>query len=260
MPRLSIKDGYPDYNIEVFIPDSNTDAEAMDGSIKEKKEYPVIWLLHGSWGSGSDWFEYTKAAMYAQENGIALVAVNGGNEFYVDPVRGVNWEEVVTRKIWRIIHELLPVSADPAKNAICGLSMGGYGAMKMGLEHPERYSAIGCLSGGVLMPQRYAAGKEPMAKLWRLEDVFGPADQVIGSGYDLRYVAAEAVSGGVRPYIYMCVGTRDVHEKEDSPKFAAYLREIGMELTWDEGDYDHEFRFWDIQLEKFMLCLKQRGF
>lgn len=40
-----------------------------------------------------------------------------------------------------------PVSAVRAKNAIAGISMGGYGAMKLALKYPEKFSFAGSLSG-----------------------------------------------------------------------------------------------------------------
>ena len=58
---------------------------------------------------------------------------------------------------WGFINEELPalvgrwfnVAGDPARTFVAGISMGGYGAMKLALSRPGRFSAVASISGSL---------------------------------------------------------------------------------------------------------------
>ena len=53
-----------------------------------------------------------------------------------------------------------PVSRMRRDTFVAGLSMGGYGAFKLAMRHPERYAAAASLSGALDMVQ-WCAHKDP---------------------------------------------------------------------------------------------------
>src|SRR5690625_7834905 len=60
---------------------------------------------------------------------------------------------------------------------IAGLSMGGYGSLRMGMRHPDRFAAVGALSGGFLTDDEIGEmGQDQWHRL--LEQTFG--DGIIG--------------------------------------------------------------------------------
>ena len=70
------------------------------------------------------------------------------NSFYNNTTYGPDWFTFVADELPRIVKEMFRVSDKPDNTYIAGLSMGGYGSMKIGLSRPENYAAIGCLSAG----------------------------------------------------------------------------------------------------------------
>ena len=259
MARLQIVSGAPDISLDAFVPEYDEGFRAR-GVSKEaflaNRSLPVLWLLHGAGGHSSDWLRYTQIETFAQEKGIVVVCPSGGRGFYVNAVRGIPWENIITDKVWKLVHSMLPTSDRAEDNYIAGLSMGGYGAMRLGLAHPEKYSRIGCMSGGVEVPQEYAKGRFAPAEAWGSEDVFGPREQVVGGPNDLYKLARDLKeSGRTLPKVYMCCGTRDEHETESNPRFRDYLRSLGYDVAWSEGDYAHEWRFWNIEVEKLLHWL-----
>ncbi|MGM9521910.1 MAG: alpha/beta hydrolase [Oscillospiraceae bacterium] len=258
MARLQITTGVPDITLDAVVPEYTRALEERGISEEQflaDRELPVLWLLHGASGHSSDWLRYTQAELFAEEKGIVVVCPSARSGFYLNQYQGIQWGEIITRKLWALVHGMLPTSDDPEKNYIAGNSMGGYGAMLLGLTHPECFSRIGCFSGGVEMPQKYAAGGEPMEEIWGLADSFGPKDKVLGGANDLYALAKRRAAGGELPEIYMCCGTRDEHERDISPRFRDYLRGMGYQVTWSDGDFGHEWRYWNIELEKFLHWL-----
>ena len=100
-----------------------------------------------------------------------------------------------------------------AGRAVAGLSMGGYGALKFGVKHPELFafaaSMSGALSAATWTEAELSGG---FASVWRtLAPVYGPMDSPVRAANDVfklyRELPAERVAA--LPYIYLDCGTED---------------------------------------------------
>ena len=259
MARLQIHTGLPDVSVDVIIPEYRRSIKAKEAGLTSKEYYakrdlPVLWLLHGGMGNATDWPRYTRLEIYAEEKGLVVVCPSGDNGCWVNQAEGQNWEDVVTEKLWEFVHNMFPTSDKPEDNYIAGLSMGGYGALRIGLKHPERYSRIGAFSSGIHIPQEYAKGNFRMGG----QTIFGDPEKVIGSDYDGFYMAEKrAASGKPLPPVYMSCGTKDRLYAVNT-EYRDHLIKLGYSVTWDEGPFGHEWRFWDEQVEKFIATLPEK--
>lgn len=204
-------------------------------------EYPVIFLLHGVGNSKDNWLAYTRAELYAEENNIALVCVSAENKFYTDRP-GEKWEEFLRSELIQLVSSYFPVSSRMEDRYIAGLSMGGYGAMLHALSQPELYRACGCFSGAI--------GKVDLAQC------LPPRER-----YDIISLLKERAAEGVRlPDFYVSCGGNDFI-LDESLKLHNEMSELNIPHTWElvEG-YTHEWRFWDMQLEKFISWLPRTDY
>jgi S-formylglutathione hydrolase FrmB len=85
------------------------------------------------------------------------VAPNGKNaflgSFYTNtPVTG-NWEDYILRDVIGYIDANYRTLARPESRGIAGHSMGGYGALVLGMRHPETFSALYALSPCCTTPE-----------------------------------------------------------------------------------------------------------
>ena len=89
---------------------------------------------------------------------------------------------------------------------------------------------------------------------------FGSRDTVVGSSYDL-YVLAKELKESQKslPVLYMACGTQD-WEYVPNMEFRDYLMSLGYDVTWDEADYGHEWRFWNQQMEKALYQIIPENF
>jgi pimeloyl-ACP methyl ester carboxylesterase len=89
-------------------------------------------------------------------------------------------------------------------NFVAGVSMGGYGALKLALILPERFAAAASLSGVTDVAQWADEGTEDF------ELVFGTGEPRRGSAHDLFQLATSlANSDRPKPRLYQCCGTED---------------------------------------------------
>ena len=107
---------------------------------KGRRDIPVIWLLHGGCGIESDWVRYTSAERYAMERGYALIMPCVGISRYCNMLQGGNYYDYIVSELPEVCHRFFPsLSTKREKNYIAGLSLGGSGAISIGLHNPEHF-------------------------------------------------------------------------------------------------------------------------
>lgn len=159
------------YKAAVVLPDSYA---------KSKKNYPVVYLLHGAYGHFRDWLKSTpdKNLLHnlADQYNIIIVTPEGENfSFYIDsPVnKGSQFETYITKEVIQKIDKTYRTVASKNGRVITGLSMGGHGALYLSTRNPELFSAAGSMSGAVDMGGiRNRDTPEKINKM--MEPVFGP--------------------------------------------------------------------------------------
>lgn len=116
--------------------------------------FPVLYLLHGAWGSHDDWRVNARPILedLAERYGVIIVTPDADPfGWYLDsPVDAHSQIET-----W-FIHELiphvegaagLPVMRGAEHRSIAGLSMGGHGAFVLALRNPGTFTSTSSMSG-----------------------------------------------------------------------------------------------------------------
>lgn len=222
--------------------------------IREEKPYRTLYLLHGVFGSCTDWVCGTRLQRYAEENDLAVVMPSGDNAFYVDQPAGHNfYGEFIGRELVELTRKMFPLSHRREDTFIGGLSMGGYGALRNGLKYSDTFGHIAALSGALHLEQMAARTEEGAffieGKSYA-EACFGDLTRLLDSDKNPRWLAARhRAEGKELPRIYMACGDRDsllpVNEA-----MAAFLREQGADVTFEIGPGGHEWDFWDTYIRK----------
>ncbi|HEY3298464.1 MAG TPA: alpha/beta hydrolase-fold protein [Armatimonadota bacterium] len=131
------------------------------GYSKGHGKYPVLYLLHG-WGDDDSTWVSTGKANCILDNLIAegkikpmIVVMPYGHTF--DPRRpeaDQKWDQFITDFRNELFNDVMPmvektyrVKKDSANRAICGLSMGGWQAVEIGIGNPDRFAWVGTFSG-----------------------------------------------------------------------------------------------------------------
>jgi len=220
-----------------------------------KDVYPVLWLLHGSTDDHTIWLRRTSIERYVADLGIAVVMANGHQSFYNNLAHGRKYYDYFTEELPRVMREFFPLSDKREENFVCGLSMGGYGALRFGLGEPEKYGAVGCFSAGNLVyTGDENTDEEPnwISQMVFDTDQFGGAS---GTEADIYVLAKRNVEEGrVLPRIYQCCGTEDFL-LQISRHTAKFFKESPYEFEYHEGPGIHEWAFWDEWIQKFLAWI-----
>jgi putative tributyrin esterase len=218
-----------------------------------KPKYQTLWLLHGLSDDQSAWQRWTSIERYVDNTNLAVVMPAVGRSFYSDMVHGLPYWSFLTKELPVVARWFFPLSAERADNFVAGLSMGGYGAFKLALSYPDRYAAAASLSGALDMSDTFEADDPEWVK--EMTNVWGGPKGYKGTPNDLMYLSKQLVkSGAERPMLYQWCGTKDFLYAENI-RFRKHAEEIGLEIAYSESAGDHQWKYWDRQIQRVLKWL-----
>ncbi|QAY67057.1 alpha/beta hydrolase [Paenibacillus protaetiae] len=247
-------------SMNVILPEAHHRAPGSSQGFKAP--YPVLYLLHGASDDHSAWQRYTSIERYASERGLAVVMPAVQYSFYSNMKAGYDYFTYVSEELPRIVQSMFPVSDKREDTFAIGLSMGGYGAFKLGITCPDKFAAVASLSGS--LDQRWRLSDKTtffnpmihrMAKL-----TFGSYEEYIEGDDNLLRLLEQRIAGGVElPKFYHACGTADFNYELGREFKDAF--EGRIDLTYEEEPgAEHVWPFWDKYVQRAMAWLPLRQY
>lgn len=203
------------------------------------KEPPaVLYLLHGLSDDQSCWTRRTSIERYVMNKNLAVIMPTTYRGYYTDMANGYRYWTYISEELPRKMHSVFRLSDKREKTFAAGLSMGGYGALKLGLRCPDRFAAVAGFSSAADMRRAVAASDEHIR-------VFGTE---LAEENDL-FALAEKLQGKQNPRFYMWCGTEDFL-LEGNRRFSDHLKKLGFDIDYSESAGGHSWDRWDEQIEK----------
>jgi S-formylglutathione hydrolase FrmB len=246
---------------EVIIPQPGSEQNIGVASSPSRDHWPCVWLLHGLSDDHTIWSRRTSIERFAEERGLAVVMPNAHRSFYTDMTHGGAYYTFLTRELPGIMRQFFPLSSRREDNAVAGLSMGGYGAMKWTLDHPDSILAGVSLSGVLDMARRIqllqheTEGSALRRQTLRLVFDNTPPEQ----GPDNLFALLEqrAAEGNCPPF-RVCCGREDFL-CEDNQTFRREAENLNLPIDYHEGSGEHTWSYWDQQIAPALDWLLEQG-
>jgi S-formylglutathione hydrolase FrmB len=224
--------------------------------MKRKRSHKVrtLYLLHGHSDDYTVWQRWSSIERHAEGLNLAVVMPSVHLSFYNDMAYGLKYWQFISEEVPAMVRTLFSLSPKREDNFVAGLSMGGYGAFKLALTHPDRYAAAASLSGAVDINEVVRVKKnEPDNKAWieEMRTVFGDLSKVPGSKHDLFALARKAAKAPRRPRLYQCCGTED-DLYPDNTRFRDAVQKLPLALTYEEGPGEHNWAYWDRMIQRVL--------
>ena len=224
------------------------------------RHYPVLYLLHGYSGDNTDWTTRTKLSTYVRGLPLIVVMPDAGNSWYVNSYTEPRdkFEDYIVKDLPYYIRRLY--SIDTTRQAIAGLSMGGYGAIVLALRHPSEFQFAGSLSGALSVPRvandtsrRPESGLAP--SLWK---TFGNQQNDFWNEHDVFFLYREVPKDSF-PYLYLAAGIQDGYRTflPAHRAFTDLLRNYGAPYEYHEVPGRHNWQFWDREIQPLLKRLRE---
>ncbi len=238
-------------SMNVILPQSCTGQIGMDGNASSEPP-ALLYLLHGLSDDHSTWLRRTSIERYVANLPLVVIMPAVDRSFYTDMAMGNNYWTFISEELPQIVQSFFNVSKDWNKTFVAGLSMGGYGAFKLALTHPDRYAAAASLSG--CLDINTITTEEKATEKREYENIFGPLDQLAGSENDLLALL-EKLPENTKTKFYQCCGTDDFLY-QDNLTFKARAKKSPIDFTYEEHtNKNHNWDYWDQQIQRVLEWL-----
>jgi S-formylglutathione hydrolase FrmB len=237
-------------SMTVLLPQRTTTQIGMEG-VSSDAPPPVLYLLHGLSDDDTIWQRRTSIERYAAPLGLAVVMPQVHRSFYTDQAYGGRYWTFLTEELPELVGSLFRVSDRREDSFVAGLSMGGYGAFKWALRHPERFAAAASLSGA-LDVAGIRTGRTRPEDPRLVERIWG--DRTIAGGPDDLMALVRSADLTTLPAMGVWCGTEDV-VFEDNVDFRKTCEAAGLPLTVDFGPGAHDWAYWDATIQDVLAWL-----
>jgi putative tributyrin esterase len=235
-------------SVAVVLPQATEAQIGVEPAAGGEEEMPVLYLLHGLSDDHTAWTRYTSIERYAAAAGLAVVMPAAGRSFYADERQGHRYWTYLSEELPRVMHSFFRFSDRREDTFVAGLSMGGYGALRLGLTHPDRFAAVASLSGAVDVTTLVQLGERRTL----FDRVYGKRKRP--SNDEDLFALLAAADPAVLPPLYIGCGTEDPLLPLNE-RFAAEAEAAGAEVTTDFRPGEHEWGLWDTVIQDVIAWL-----
>lgn len=212
---------------------------------------PIVILLHGVYGSHWAWAMkgnvHKTAQLLIHEGKIKpMILIMPSDGLFGDgsahvPHKTENYEQWIVKDVIQVVKEQIPQAMDDSSIFITGLSMGGFGALRLGAKYPSLFTAFSGLSS--------------MTHFNQMREFVSDFD-------NLKECALEQEQDGVLDWV--------LKNKDKLPPFRfncgrddmliEYNRQLHNDLvlhriphTYEEFDGGHSWDYWAEHIEETLL-------
>jgi len=210
--------------------------------------FPVYYLLHGLSDDYSIWCRRTSIERYVASLPLIVVMPETGRGWYTNAVEGPACENHIMHDVINYVERIFPARTGNKKSRVIGgLSMCGYGSMKLALKHPDKFTAVAAHSGAYYPGHRKPEG--PFEAEYKR--VFGPG---LNANEDVFKLALK--NRKRLPAIRFDCGTEDrlIDVNRDLHK---HFNKHGIKHEYAEFPGMHEWGYWDIHVQEALAFLRK---
>jgi putative tributyrin esterase len=220
---------------------------------RSARRYPVLYLLHGG---GQDHTAFAARGWFRAQASREMIIVtpNAGESWYVNSVVDPNakYEDFVVKDVVEYVDTQYRTIASRESRAVAGVSMGGWGAMLLGLKHHRLFGVVCALSAPYLISRQ----SPNMDMSSREQQTFGKPGSPERLERDPSTLLA-AIPLELVPRLYLASGNQDIFVV-DNRRFVEQLtaRKIPYEYR-EVSPRGHSWDLWDDQLVVFIEMLSK---
>jgi putative tributyrin esterase len=195
--------------------------------------YPALLQLHGRHDDYAAWVVKSRLALYLERLPLITVLPDGGNFWWSNVDPALRYEDLLVTDLWEHVNAVY-ATRPGAPWAIGGLSMGGYGALRLGLKYPEKYCSVFAHSS-VIPPAAILRERQPELSPEQVSDM------------DCYRWAAE-IDPARAPRLGFDCGTED-SLLDQNRSFHDYLTAVGLPHSYAEHPGGHTWDYWDQHVQ-----------
>lgn len=206
-----------------------------DGKDVAPGPYPVLYQLHGASDDHTTWLRQSNLVRHVAGLPLIVVLPDGALSRWANVGPVDRYEDFLMDDLATHLRETFPVR--DGKWAIGGLSMGGYGALRLGLKHADRFCSVWAHSSAIWTRAE-------------LEERLAQRNQTATDLADLDcYALAQRLDPRTMPRLSFDCGVDD-SLIEQNRRFHTFLVEKQLPHTYREHPGAHTWDYWDTHVRE----------
>ena len=208
-----------------------------------ERPWATYYLLHGLSDDHTTWMRRSPIERYTLGMPLAVIMPDGGRGWFTNAKDGDAYEDDLLKDVMGFVENNFPVKRERSARAIGGLSMGGYGAVKIALKYPELFASVNSHSG-VLGLHRHPFESKRLTREYTR--IFGKS----GKGTDEDpFTLAEKVDREKLPAMLIDCGDEDPFLLQNK-SFHKHLEDLEIRHEYREHPGSHDWHYWDRHLRE----------
>jgi S-formylglutathione hydrolase FrmB len=223
------------------------------------ERYPVLYLLHGLFGSFENWDELGGLEATVGAHKLIVVMPEGEDGWYCDGINdGDRYEQYIVRDLIEHCDRNYRTKSEKHCRAIAGNSMGGFGAVKFALKFPQLFDFAYSSSGAFAVTKWNEENQPPQWEEYRnsVTRIFGNKNSRTRSDNDV-FDLADTANATNLPEFYFDCGTDDKF-REANIALAEQFRKHSISCTLELVSGGHDWDYWSNQLAQIIKITKKR--
>jgi len=197
--------------------------------------FPVLTQLHGASDDHSAWLVRSRLLDHAAAYPLLIVLPDGGLSGWRNAGQREKYEDFVTQDLPR--HLAANFRVRPGRGAIGGLSMGGGGAVRLGLKHPGLFASIWAHSSSLPSGERMRQRGTPELEI-AADDLYGIPERLLQTMPRLS-LPRLSFDCGVDDFLL-----------EDNRSYHRHLEAIAFPHAYHEHEGAHTWEYWDLHVRE----------
>jgi len=202
--------------------------------------FAAFYMLHGLSDDHTIWMRRTRIESYVEGKPLIVVMPDGGRGFYTNHDQGPCWAEHIGVELPGMIEQTFPAIAKREGRFIGGLSMGGYGALRIGLGYPDRFASANSHSGALMFGSRRPDSPERALMI---------GNEPAGTDHDLNALAKKAKAAGNLPRLRIDCGVDDFLIEDNRSLHRSFLK-MKIPHEYEEFPGVHNWGYWDLHVRE----------
>ena len=211
--------------------------------------YPTLYLLHSLNDDSYTWLRKTRIEFLVRSLPLVVVMPDGYRGFFTDNEEGPPYARHIGEEVVTFVERTFPVRAERRARAIGGASMGGYGALRVGLGYSERFCSIHSHAGSLDRSVEFRLNpaertgimkRRPDGFILEMRRIFG--ERPNGTKHDVLKLALDAKQNGSLPHLWIDCGTDD-YLLEGTRAFHRELETAQIPHTYHEFPGSHAWEY-----------------
>ncbi len=223
-------------DITVFVPPG-----------EDLSNLPIVILLHGVYGSHWIWSQKTgihlKMKSWIETESIEPMIIAmpsdglfGDGSGYL-PHKNADFEKWIVEDVPNAVVELIPQASSTSKLFIAGLSMGGFGALRLGIKHNDKFSGVSGLSSITVVEEMALFVEEELSAYHQNE-----------AQNKSVYATILKHKNKLPPFRFDC--GKDDELIEGNRKLHQQLVDLNIDHTYKENPGKHEWVYWETHIKE----------